>query len=148
MADPRHKEVKSEGGHVVRSATAPMNQVRSISVGHGFHKMKLHEAHIYPDPFPALPVVNRPAHTVELDNDNWEPAPVDYAMKKSPRLYKLMDVFPDISAAEQAKDWRCVRDSLARDLTVKCIWVQILGFGKTDAQKTHVCNQNGIRLWT
>ena len=79
------------------------------------------------------------AHTVELDNDNWEPAPVDYAMKKSPRLYKLMDVFPDISAAEQAKDWAMC----ARFLSAGSYGQVYLGFRYSDLgrpmPKRHMC---------
>ena len=139
MADPRQKVVKSEGGHEVRSATVPMKQVRSIALEMGFHQMNLHEAHIYPDPFPALPVVNRPAHTVELDNDNWEPAPVNYNMKKSHKVHELMDVFADMNAAEEAKDWV----TCARFLGAGSYGQVYLGFRHSDLgkpmPKRHMC---------
>ena len=139
MADPRQKVVKSEGGHEVRSATVPMKQVRSIALEMGFHQMNLHEAHIYPDPFPALPVVNRPAHTVELDNDNWEPAPVNYTMRSSPKVHQLMDVFPDIPAAEGAKNWA----TCARFLGAGSYGQVYLGFRYSDLgrpmPKRHMC---------
>ena len=111
-ADPTKRVVKSaQYGEDSSSGTAPLQPARSIALEQGFHRMDLHEMHKYSDPCPAIPVINLPAHTVELDNDHWEPIPVDYNIyDRHPKVHELLNVFPTVEEACKAKNWAtCAR---------------------------------------
>ena len=107
MADNRRR-ARSAGEQKSRSAPSRPRSL-SFAAGQNFHEMNLHEMRFYPDPCPAFPVVNLPAHTAELDAEDWKTARLPVGMK-TPTVHELLDVFPTVEEACKAKNWAtCAR---------------------------------------
>jgi serine/threonine protein kinase len=84
-------------------------RLRSTEIGRGFHKQGLHQADFYPDPTPALPIINLPQHAQELMNDNWQPKPMRYDAKLDPTVGELTTVYPTLKQAMKETDWAICR---------------------------------------
>jgi serine/threonine protein kinase len=125
-------------GHQVRKGF----QNRSISADVGFHK--LHEADFFPDPIPAVKVINKPEHVREFDEwaKHLVPKPLKYDRTSSKAKVKVEDLttmYPTLGEAALSTDWAICK----RFLGFGTFGQVYLGFRLSDEQQDlpdrHLC---------
>lgn len=108
----------------------------------------MHEIRFYPDPVPALPVINKPEHTKELLDHEGEPEETPFdKIDMTPPLTQFTTVHATLADAYKASGWGICQRFLGAGK-----WGQVyLGFRLTDMRlpltDRHLCAVKQSYIW-